>query len=90
MVSDSLKKHDKFAKWELMSSNNDRRSFAFNHFGKTLTPITMAATIQKSELVFLKYIYTGKAAPIIGLAKAGVMEVIEHLYFYQHLCDILG
>jgi len=22
----------------------------------------------------------------IGLAKAGLTEVIEHLYFYQHLC----
>jgi len=22
----------------------------------------------------------------VGLAKAGLMEVIEHLYFYQHLC----
>jgi len=46
MVSDSLKKHDKFAEWELVSSNNGRRSFAFNHFGKTLTPNTMAATNQ--------------------------------------------
>jgi hypothetical protein len=24
----------------------------------------------------------------IGLAKAGQTEVIEHLYFYQHLCYI--
>lgn len=26
------------------------------------------------------------AAHNIGLAKAGMMEVIEHLQFYQHLC----
>jgi len=37
----------------------------------------MAATRHKSK--FLKYIETGTAAPIIGLAKAGLMEVIEHL-----------
>jgi hypothetical protein len=24
----------------------------------------------------------------VGLAKAGQTEVIEHLYFYQHLCYI--
>jgi len=24
--------------------------------------------------------------PNIGLAKAGQTEVIEHLYYYQHLC----
>lgn len=28
------------------------------------------------------------AAGNIGLAKAGQTEVIEHLYFYQHLCLI--
>jgi len=56
MISATRKKHGKFTKWELVSSNNGRRSFAINHFGKTLTPITMAATRHKSELVFLKYI----------------------------------
>ncbi|MFN8343723.1 MAG: hypothetical protein U0X91_01890 [Spirosomataceae bacterium] len=27
-----------------------------------------------------------KTTANIGLAKAGLMEVIEHSYFYQHLC----
>jgi len=29
-----------------------------------------------------------KTATNIGLTKAGLTEVIEHLYFYQHLCLI--
>ena len=38
----------------------------------------------------LNYKQTKSPAGNIGLAKAGQTEVIEHLYFYQHLCYILA
>jgi hypothetical protein len=69
MVSATRKKHGRFAKWELVISLIDRRSFATNHFGKIPTPIIMAATGHKSESLFLKYMGKGRAEMVSMLAE---------------------
>ena len=46
-------------------------------------------TLSLFIFLFLRTIFTIQGTHMV-FAKAGLTEVIEHLYFYQHLCIILA